>query len=62
MRDDKKFLTLRAIRDEYGINYLRVWGWIRDGKIAFLKDGTRRYLIKRSDLDAFIAKHMGTVR
>ena len=57
-----KFLTLRQAEAEYAIPYLRLWEWVREGKLPYLDDGRRSYLVRRSDLDKCIDALMTRAR
>ena len=57
-----KVLNLRQAEAEYGIPYARIYDWVHEGKLPRLDDGRRSYLIKRSDLDAFIDGNMTEAR
>jgi hypothetical protein len=59
-----KFLTLRLAELEYGIPYMQLREWVLAGKVSRLDPDVvgRTYMIKRADLDAFIAKNMTAVR
>ncbi len=62
LRPYGKFLSIRQAEAEYAIPFLRLWEWVREGKLPHLDDGRRSYLIRRSDLDKFIADNMTRVR
>lgn len=57
-RSNGKFLTLRQIESEYGVPYLRAWEWVREGRLPYLDDGRRSYLIRRVDLDTFLEERI----
>lgn len=63
-RPNGKFVTLRQAEAELGIPYARLYEWVREGKLPHLDQDTvgRTYLIKRSDLEAFLDANMTAVR
>jgi len=61
LRPNGKFVTLRQAEAESAIPYLRLWEWVREGRLPHLDDGRRSYLIRRADLDKFIADNMTSV-
>ena len=61
-RPNAKFLSLRDAEREYGLPYHTIYRWIERGCIPRLGIVGRSYLIKRSDLDAFLASNMATGR
>lgn len=63
-RPHGKFLTLRQAESEYAIPYGRLWDWVTSGLLPRLDEGVagRSILIKRADLDDFIASNMTAVR
>lgn len=57
-----KLVSLRVAEGEYGIPYGRLYEWVRSGKLPYLDDGVRSYLVRRTDLEKFIATNMTEVR
>lgn len=63
-RPNGKFLSIRDAEAEYGIPYHTLYRWIERGLIARLdRDITgASILMKRADLDAFLASNLVTDR
>ncbi len=57
-----RFITLRDAEAEYGISYARLYRWVQRGLIARISEDVigQSILIRRSDLDAFLASNMTT--
>ena len=62
LRPNGKFLTLRQAESEFGIPYSRIWEWIQEGRLPHLDDGRRSYLVRRTDLEIVIERHMTQAR
>ncbi len=54
MGDD--FLTMQQAADELGVSRVKLWRWIRAGKLVAHQSGRdlREKLIRRSDLEALL--------
>jgi hypothetical protein len=64
-RPGKTFISLRDAEAEFGIPYARLYLWVqRQSKIPRLDEAVtgQSILIKRADLEAFIASNMTAVR
>ena len=61
-RPNGKFLTPRQAEAEFSIPYHRIYEWLREGKLPYLDDGKRSWLIKRSDFEKFLTSITSAVR
>jgi excisionase family DNA binding protein len=63
-RPHGKFLSIRDAEAEYGLPYHTIYRWVERGQLARLDADVvgKAILIKRADLDAFLASNMTAVR
>jgi len=52
---DEQYLTPAQIADELQVTVVTVRRWITSGELRASKAGPRRWMIRRSDLDAFLS-------
>jgi excisionase family DNA binding protein len=52
---DQQYLTPTQVADELHVTVVTVRRWIANGELRATKAGPRRWTIRRSDLDAFLA-------
>lgn len=54
MADD--FLTLQQATEEFGINRVKLWRWMRDGRLVAHQSGRdlREKLVRRADVAALL--------
>ena len=50
------FLTCEEVAQQLRVSVETVWRWVRIGKLAAVKIGTRNYRIRQSDLAALVGK------
>jgi excisionase family DNA binding protein len=59
MSNDER-LTIKQVANEVGVDERTVRRWIKSGQLPYVGyDIHGRYLVARSDLDAYIAKRTG---
>jgi excisionase family DNA binding protein len=52
---DEQLLTPAQVAEELQVTVVTVRRWINSGALAASKAGPRRWMVRRSDLDAFLA-------
>lgn len=52
---DEQYLTPAQVADEMQVTVVTVRRWIANRELRATKAGPRRWMIRRSDLDAFLA-------
>jgi len=52
---DQRLLAVAQVAEELQITEVTVRRWITSGRLRASKAGPRRWMVRRSDLDAFIA-------
>jgi excisionase family DNA binding protein len=52
---DLEFLTPAQVADEVHVTVVTVRRWINTGALRATKAGPRKWMVRRSDLDAFLA-------
>lgn len=52
---DEQYLTPAQIADDLQVTVVTVRRWITSGDLRASKAGPRRWMVRRSDLDAFLA-------
>ena len=54
MADD--FITLQEAADEFGVNRVKVWRWIKGGRLVAHQSGRdlREKLVRRSDVEELL--------
>ncbi len=52
-----EFLTIQEAADEMKISRVKIWRWIRDGKLVAHQSGRdlREKLVRREDVEALLA-------
>jgi excisionase family DNA binding protein len=52
---DEQYLTPAQVADELQVTVVTVRRWINSQELRATKAGPRRWMVRRSDLDAFLA-------
>jgi excisionase family DNA binding protein len=52
---DEQYLTPAQVADELHVTVVTVRRWITTGQLVASKAGPRKWMVRRSDLDAFLA-------
>jgi excisionase family DNA binding protein len=52
---EEQYLTPTQVADELQVTVVTVRRWINGGELRATKAGPRRWMVRRSDLDAFMA-------
>jgi excisionase family DNA binding protein len=52
---DEQYLTVQQVADELSVTTVTVRRWITNGELEAAKAGPRRWAIRRSDLERFLA-------
>ena len=52
---DEQYLTPAQVADEIHVTVVTVRRWINSGALRASKAGPRKWMVRRSDLDAFLA-------
>ena len=52
---DEQYLTPAQVADELHVTVVTVRRWINSQELRATKAGPRRWMVRRSDLDAFLA-------
>ena len=52
---DEQYLTPAQIADELQVTVVTVRRWITNGDLRASKAGPRKWMVRRSDLDAFLS-------
>jgi excisionase family DNA binding protein len=55
MMPDALYLTPAQVADELHVTVVTVRRWITTGQLPASKAGPRKWMVRRSDLDAFLA-------
>lgn len=55
MMPDALYLTPAQVADELHVTVVTVRRWITTGRLPASKAGPRKWMVRRSDLDAFLA-------
>lgn len=57
---DEQYLTPAQVADELHVTVVTVRRWITNGDMRASKAGPRKWMIRRSDLNAFLSGGAGT--
>ncbi len=52
---DDRYLTPAQVADELHVTVVTVRRWITNGQLPAAKAGPRKWMVRRSDLDAFLS-------
>lgn len=52
---DEQYLTPAQVADEMQVTVVTVRRWITSGELSASKAGPRRWMVRRSDLETFLA-------
>jgi excisionase family DNA binding protein len=52
---DDRYLTPSQVADELHVTVVTVRRWITNGQLPASKAGPRKWMVRRSDLDAFLS-------